>query len=206
MANWVLGLTGGIGSGKSVASLFFADQGIDVIDTDVCAREVVQVGEPALLSIAERFGAKILNADGTLNRQTLRSIVFSNANERIWLEQLLHPKIQNKLITYLEQSQTIYTVLVSALLLETGQRQLCNRILLIDAPEEIQISRTKLRDNCDEKSVKSIIASQWARADKLTFANDVIENSGSPEEFIEKLNNMHRFYVTEILDIENNTK
>lgn len=195
MANWVLGLTGGIGSGKSVASHFFSQQNIDVIDADVCAREVVNPGTPALNSIAERYGESILSS-GMLNRPALRKIIFKTSSERDWLENLLHPIIWKNIQEQIKTSNTYYTVLASPLLLEKNQNTLCKRILLIDATEENQISRTKKRDQCTEEDVRNIIATQWSREMKKIYADDIINNNGNINDTLSQLKKLHNHYLS----------
>ena len=204
MANWVLGLTGGIGSGKSVACHFFYEQGIDIIDADICAREVVEPGTISLLAIRERYGPVILLDNGRLNRSLLREKIFSNINERKWLEDLMHPHIHQCIQEHLKQSNTAYSILVSPLLFETSQSKLCQRILLIDAPEELQLSRTKTRDSCSTETIKSIISSQWPRNEKLKHADDTVLNSGSIPELYHSLALLHNEYLNKSNTWSNN--
>ncbi len=173
---FIVGLTGGIGSGKSAASALFEKWGIHVVDADIVAREVVELGTPALKAIASHFGQSILTQEGTLNRAELRRIIFSNEREKSWLEDLLHPIIRQSTKEQLESAQSPYAILVSPLLIETNQKELVDRILLIDVPEELQIERTVKRDNNNEEQVKSIIASQAKRATKQKAAHDIIVN------------------------------
>src|SRR3989338_6241173 len=140
-----IGLTGGIGSGKTAATDHFQQLGIAVVDADVVAREVVVPGSPALAQIAEHFGAQILDHSGALDRAQLRKIIFSNPSEKSWLETLLHPLIRTEILRQLEQAHSPYAILVSPLLFETGQHLLVDRTLLIDAPEALQVSRATAR-------------------------------------------------------------
>ncbi len=176
---YVVGVTGGIGSGKSAATDHFETLGIKVVDADVASRTVVEAGKPALKAIAQRFGDSILLADGTLNRAALRQKVFSDSAERVWLEQLTHPLIREEIIAGLESATSAYTVLSSPLLIESTQASLCSRILVIDATEALQLSRTVTRDNNSESQVKSIIAAQISREERLKHADDVILNDQS---------------------------
>ena len=140
----IIGLTGGIGSGKSAASALFEGFGVHVVDADVVAREVVEPGMPALERITTHFGQNILEADGSLNRSRLREIIFADSEAKKWLEELLHPIIRNEIIKQLQQARSPYAILVSPLLFETDQHKLCTRSLLIDAPERLQKSVQKV--------------------------------------------------------------
>jgi dephospho-CoA kinase len=191
----VIGVTGGIGSGKTAATNAFAKLGIDVVDADVVARQVVEPGTPALKQIATHFGKDILRADGTLDRTALRQIVFKESNEKAWLEQLLHPLIAEETQRQLRQAKSRYVILVSPLLTETAQKQFCDRILVIDAPETTQLERTMQRDNNDAEQVRRIIAAQADRKQRLLYADDVIENTGTLTQLEEQVNAMHQRYL-----------
>ena len=179
MNTFVVGLTGGIGSGKSAVSNCFEKLGISVVDADICARIVVEKGKPALQKIKNHFGDEVINADGTLNRAALRLKVFTDTNERIWLEQLLHPVIYKELNDQLEKSTSAYTILVSPLLIESGQNTLCQKIIVVDVPEALQIERASLRDNNSRAQIESIITTQASRQKRLSVADEIIENTGS---------------------------
>ena len=159
----IIGLTGGIGSGKSEVSRRFEQLGITVVDADIVAREVVNIGSVALSEISAHFGQDILNADGSLNRAKLRSRIFETPDEKYWLENLLHPIIRKEIVTQLAQSKTPYTILSSPLLLETKQDELVNRILVIDATENMQIERASARDTNNKEQIKKIMAAQINR-------------------------------------------
>lgn len=176
----IIGLTGGIGSGKSTVSRAFGELGIGWVDADDVAREVVAVGEPALAAIAEHFGTDVLNSDGTLNRSALRTIIFEDPAQRQWLESVTHPKVRERLLLHLDrlQAQSPYVLLVSPLLFESGQDKLVNRTLVIDVPESLQLSRTLARDGVSESQVRAILAAQLPREERLAKGNDVIDNSG----------------------------
>ena len=146
MAAFVVGLTGGIGSGKTAASDWFAAQGIVVVDADLVSRQVVEPGRPALARIREHFGDTVLQADGSLDRAALRNIVFAAPDERRWLEQLLHPLIAQEIVRQLAAAGSPYALLVSPLLFETGQKAFVKRTLLVDVPAEVQRARTAARD------------------------------------------------------------
>ena len=173
---FVVGLTGGIGSGKTAVSDRFAALGIKIVDADVAARVVVEPGRPALAEIAEHFGAEVIDPSGALDRAALRTRVFSDPDARRWLEQLLHPRIADEIRSGIEGATSPYTMLVSPLLLEAGQAAYAHRILVVDVPVEVQVARTMARDDNDEAQVRRIIAAQSPREDRLKRADDVIEN------------------------------
>lgn len=174
----VIGLTGGIGSGKSTVVRLFGELGIHWVDADDVAREVVEPGTPALAEIAAHFGPQILNADGALDRAALRQIIFREPEQRQWLEALLHPIIRDELTRQLQPPDYTgpYTLLVSPLLLETDQNTLAERVLVVDVPEAVQIERTMARDNNPRDQVERIIAAQMPRDQRLAKADDVIHN------------------------------
>lgn len=193
----IVGVTGGIGSGKTAATDCFASLGIDVTDADMMSREVVQKDKPALARIAARYGQQnILLADGSLNRRALRDIIFRDPEEKIWLESLLHPLIRDEIISRLKRSTSAYSILSSPLLLETDQGSLCDRILVIDAPESLQIARTTSRDSTDEQSVRAIMSSQLARAERLARADDIITNDADLESLQQAVRQLHQTYLS----------
>lgn len=196
MSGWVLGLTGGIGSGKSAAAEHFAQLGVDVVDADQAARWVVEPGRPALGAIAERFGAEVLSADGALDRTALRSRIFADANERKWLEGLLHPLIRDEIQRFLSAAQSSYAILVSPLLIESGQYRMTQRVLVVDVPERLQVQRTMLRDHASEAQVQAIIDVQAAREDRLRHANDVLLNDRDLSWLQAEVERLHRFYLS----------
>ena len=191
----VVGLTGGIGSGKTAASEHFKSLGITIVDADEVSRQVVEPGTPALSQIAEHFGERVLNTDQSLDRRALREIVFNQPDEKKWLEQLLHPLIGMETFRQLQASQSAYTIFVSPLLIEIGQDKMTQRILVVDAPESEQVSRTIKRDDTDAESVKSIMQSQASRALRLEKADDVLLNDGSLENLKEKVEALHKTYL-----------
>lgn len=189
---FVVGLTGGIGSGKSAVSSRLAEKNIPVIDADIVAREVVEPGEPALATIAKRFGEAVLQKDGTLDRAKLRTIVFANEKQRNWLEQLLHPVIRDRILTTLENLDGPYAVLASPLLLETDQHLLVNHVVVVDVTEAVQINRTIARDNSSEEQVRAIIAAQMSQAERLSRADTVLDNSGDKQLFDKQVATLHK--------------
>lgn len=188
---YVVGLTGGIGSGKTVVSNRLQAKGIRVIDADMVAREVVQPGEPALARIQQHFGDEVLTDSGELNRSKLRSIVFANEKQRTWLEQLLHPLIRDRILQQLEESQSSYTLLVSPLLLETDQHLLVNHIVVVDADESQQLSRTRLRDNSSEEQIRAILAAQMSREERRSKADTILDNSGDLVQLEAQVDQLH---------------
>ena len=193
----IIGLTGGIGSGKTAASDAFKSLGIDIIDADMSSRRVVERGQPALEDIQDHFGSDILDSENNLDRAKLREIIFKDPKERVWLEELLHPKIAQHIKDQLESSKSPYCVLVSPLLLETEQKSFCSSVLVVDVPEESQISRTSKRDGVSEEQVKSIIATQINREQRLKQADEIIINDGSIEELKEKILVLHTKYLSQ---------
>ncbi len=192
---FILGLTGGIGSGKSAASKYFRDQGITVVDADVVAREVVEPGQPALIAIEERYGADALLDDGTLNRAWLRAKVFAEPDERKWLESQTHPRIRDSIMVQLSAATSPYAILESPLLFESGQSELVARTLVIDVPEEIQVERACSRDSNEEEQIRRIIAAQIPRAERLQRADDAVDNSGNLEALYSQLEPLHQSYL-----------
>lgn len=191
----VIGLTGGIGSGKTAASDYFASLGITVVDADVASRTVVLPGQPALAEIAAQFGDKMINPDGSLNRAALRELVFSDKQALKALEAITHPAIRTELLNQLQQSQSPYTILVSPLLLETNQHQLTDRVLLIDAEEAAQLDRTVQRDKVPSQQVQAIMAAQMARNIKQSKADDIALNDSDLAALHAKLDALHRTYL-----------
>ena len=177
MANWVLGLTGGIGSGKSAVSAIFEELGIQVVDADIVAREVVEPGSVGLTKITAHFGDEILTNNGTLDRAKLRAIIFADESQKQWLNNLLHPLIRGSMLSQLKQATSNYVILVAPLLFENGLEKYCNHTLLIDVPVDVQITRTTARDNVSVELAKQIIASQMSRADKQQKAADILDNT-----------------------------
>ena len=192
---YVVGLTGGIGSGKSAAAQIFRTCGVEVIDADSLAREVVEPGQPALSDIAAYFGSELLTAEGHLDRAALRKIVFSNPEQKSWLENLLHPLIAKLLQRRLNATKSPYAILESPLLLETEQYKLVDRVIVIDVNEEIQIARSVRRDGSDEAVIRSIIASQIDRSKRIQHADDLVSNEEGLDQLREKIEALHSKYL-----------
>lgn len=191
----IIGLTGGIGSGKTAASNLFTELGIDIVDADVVAREVVMPGTPALNEISTHFGQQVLQEDGALDRAQLRSIIFQNPEQKQWLESLLHPLIRDSIKNQLAQARSAYAILVSPLLLETNQRDMVQRILVIDVPSTLQVERTTKRDNNSVEQVQAIMAAQSDRAFKQQHADDIILNDKDLGHLQQQILAMHEYYL-----------
>ena len=190
-----IGITGGIGSGKSTAANLFAQLGVTVINLDQISRDVVKPGSPTLTEIQLHFGSTILSDDGTLNRQKLREIVFQNDSERIWLEDLLHPLIRKKQEDLIQSAQSSYVVIEIPLLTENNLQKTVDRVLVIDAAEQDQIYRAAMRDDTDKDQISAILKSQASRQERLAIADDVIENSGTMEALSEMVSQLHEKYL-----------
>ena len=197
---FVVGLTGGIGSGKSAAADRFAELNITVVDADIASRAVVEPGMPALLSIEEHFGSDILQADGYLDRTQLRHKVFADPNERKWLQNLLHPLINQYIKDKISASSSPYTVLVNPLLIESGQHVWCQRLLVIDVPTEVQIERTMARDNNTREQVENILNAQANRDTRLGLADDVISNERDLAHLDAEVDKLHDLYLSLAVD------
>lgn len=195
MSRWVVGLTGGIGSGKSAVSDRFAKLGIKIVDADIASRVVVEPGKPALAQIAEHFGSQLLTKEGALDRAELRKKVFADKSQRRWLEQLLHPLINEYLRAELASAESAYAILAHPLLVETGRNRICDRVLVVDVAEELQLSRTMQRDDNTEEQVRAIMAAQASREDRLAAADDVIRNDKDLSHLDVEVSRLHKFYL-----------
>ncbi len=191
----VIGITGGIGSGKTAVSDRFAARGIVVVDADLAARVVVEPGRPALDAIREHFGDAVIGTDGSLDRAALRSKVFADPAERRWLEQLLHPLIGEEIRNDLQAAVSPYAVLVSPLLFEAGQVTLVDRVLVVDVPEDLQVERTAARDGNSAEQVRAIMAAQADRNTRLARADDVIVNDRGLDELDAAVEALHQGYL-----------
>lgn len=192
---FVVGLTGGIGSGKTAATDYLTTLGVTIVDADLASRVVVEPGKPALKAIAERFGDHVIAEDGALDRRALREIVFADPDALKALEGITHPAIGQELRNQIAASKSPYTVLVSPLLFETSQKDLVHRTLVIDAPAELQVKRTMARDHVPEEQVAAIMKAQLERTKRLDQADDVVENHGSLEKLHGELDVLHKLYL-----------
>jgi dephospho-CoA kinase len=188
---FVVGITGGIGSGKSAVTDYLETKGITVVDADKVARVVVEPGTSGLAVIAEHFGHDILLPDGTLNRAALRKVVFDNPEERKVLEGITHPRIREEIARQLSEAGSPYVVLASPLLLESGQSSFADYVVVVDVPESVQLSRTMTRDNNSEQLVRSIMDVQLDRETRLARADTSISNEGTLEELHSRVDALH---------------
>jgi dephospho-CoA kinase len=193
---WILGLTGGIGSGKSAAAHCFAVLGIHTVDADQAARWVVEPGRPALAKIAEHFGIEVLQASGELDRGALRKRIFEDTDQRLWLEALLHPLINQEVADHLARAESPYAILVSPLLIESGQYRTVQRLLVIDAPQHLQVERTLLRDGSSLEQIQAILQAQAKREDRLSHADDVLVNDRDHAWLKSEVERLHHFYLS----------
>lgn len=189
-----IGLTGGIASGKTTVADLFAGFGATVIDTDRIARDVVIPGAPALAALTRELGRGILDPDGNLDRHQLRERIFKDAATRRAVEGILHPAIISELIRQAQAAPGPYQVLVIPLLVEGGRRELVDRVLLVDCPEEMQIERLMSRDGETRENAALALAAQATRAERLHAADDVIANDGNPAKLVELVAGLDRKY------------
>ncbi len=188
----IVGLSGGIGSGKTAVSDRFKALGIHVVDADIAARSIVEPHKPAWQDIKEFFGPEVLLENQTLNRAWLRQQVFADNDKRKKLEAITHPRIREEIIRDLKESTSAYTLLVSPLLIESGQYKLVEKVIIIDVPEEVQIARTCSRDNNDVEQVKRIIAAQLPRKERLSHADWVVDNNLPLETLDSRIEALHQ--------------
>jgi dephospho-CoA kinase len=192
----VIGLTGGIGSGKSTVAELFSAKGITIIDTDQLARHITLPDQPAFKKIVAKWGQSILLPDHTLDRAQLRKIIFANPAKRRWLEQLLHPLIRSAMEHLIKVAKPPYCIAVVPLLLETKPNPLIKRILVVDITEEKQTARTQTRDKASIQDIQAILATQVSRAQRLAAADDIIYNNNTLEELIPQVDRLHQFYLS----------
>ncbi len=191
-----VGLTGGIGCGKSTVSDLFLALAVPVIDADTIAHQLTEANQPALQEIREFFGVETLNADGTLNRPFLRDKVFTNPIAKQKLESILHPRVFAEINKQIQPLTSPYCILSIPLLFETKMSHFVDRILVVDCPIERQIARIKQRSQLPETRIRSIIDSQVSRDFRLTHADDIIDNSGTHGKLAEQVKKLHNLYMT----------
>jgi len=195
----VVGLTGGIGSGKSAASAWFAEQGINIIDADVIAHETVAKGSATLQKIQKKFGDWVLNGDGSMDRAAVRTHVFANPEALIELEAITHPAIREKAKAQLDASTSPYIILSAPLLIEAaeaGLANLCQRILVMDATEDTQLARASQRDDQSIQKIKAIMTNQLSREERNRHADNVILNESDLASLYLQLEPLHQEYLT----------
>jgi dephospho-CoA kinase len=191
----IIGLTGGIGSGKSTVARQFEAHGVPIIDTDCIARELVAPGQPALRDIVQRFGAAMLDQQGRLDRARLRQYVFAHAAERRALEAILHPRIRTETLRRVVELDAPYCIICIPLLIESGWNDLVDRILVIDCPPELQLTRVMARDHLSRTEAEAILASQVDRDTRLRHAHDVIHNDQDLAQLAAQVETLHRHYL-----------
>ena len=189
-----IGLTGGIGSGKSTVCRLFAELGTPIIDADIIARQLVEPNSPALKKLMAQFGKNILNPDQSLNRVYLRDLVFSDKPKKNQLDQIMHPLIYDEIEKQVQALNSPYCIIAIPLLLETQQMQRVDRIAVVDCNPDTQLLRVVSRDHLKPEQALSIIASQMPRQQRLSFADDVIDNSCSPAHLAEQVKRLHNSY------------
>jgi dephospho-CoA kinase len=194
MSDYVVGLTGGIGSGKTTVANLFHDLGVQSVDADLVAREVVMPGEAALDAIVQHFGQSILHNDGRLDRAALRARIFTDDTEKQWLNQLLHPLIRQRLLQQLRMCTTSYALLIAPLLLENKLQVYTDRVLVVDIPPELQLSRTVQRDQVPAEQVQNILNSQLPRAERLALADDILLNTVQLSQLKPQVEQLHQRY------------
>ncbi|HHF6556611.1 TPA: dephospho-CoA kinase [Haemophilus influenzae] len=196
---YIVGLTGGIGSGKTTIANLFADLGVPLVDADVVAREVVAKGSPLLSKIVEHFGSQILTKQGELNRAALRERVFCNDEEKQWLNNLLHPAIRERMKQQLSEQTAPYTLFVVPLLIENKLTALCDRILVVDVSPQTQLARSAQRDNNNFEQIQRIMNSQVSQQARLKWADDMINNDTDLAQNLphlqKKVLELHQFYL-----------
>ncbi len=195
MSQFVVGVSGGIGSGKTTVTNAFAKLNVDIIDADVIARDVVAPGTKGLRAIVDKFGSQILDQGQCLNRRALREIIFSDEQAKSWLNELLHPLIRQETLRQTIDATSAYCMLSVPLLVENGSYKNVDRVLIVDVPESIQLTRSMARDKAEEALIKSIMASQASRQQRLEVADDVIDNSGNESELTKQVLALHQRYL-----------
>lgn len=196
MTKFVVGLTGGIGSGKTTIANMFYNLGVELVDADIIAREVVEPNTPALAKIKEHFGHDFILPNGALNRTKLRHTVFSCEAKKQWLNNLLHPLIRETLLAKIQQCTSEYCILVAPLLIENNLIQYVDRTLVIDVDESIQLKRTLKRDNSNKATIQKIMASQITRDDRLKHADNILNNTNNELGIIKaQVNKLHQAYL-----------
>ncbi len=194
-AKLTVGLTGGVASGKSLVQSAFERLGAPVLDADQVARDVVALGSPALEQIATQFGREMLQGDGTLDRRRMREMIFGDVQARRRLEAITHPAIRSAMQTWLSAQTAPYCMLSVAILVEAGMQDLVDRVLVVDAPEALQQERLQSRDGITEALARAMLAAQAMRTQRLQIADDLIDNSDTPERTLAAVEQLHAFYL-----------
>jgi dephospho-CoA kinase len=195
VSKYVVGISGGIGSGKTTVTDLFATFGIEVIDADVIARDVVAPQTPALKAIVDKFGQSVLDQSGHLNRAELRNLVFSDSVIKDWINQLLHPAIRHQMLLQTQQAQSLYCLLSVPLLVENKLYQQVDRVVIVDVDEQTQLQRTLLRDKTNAQQIRAIMSAQATRQQRLFVADDVIDNNGKADNLAKQVAQLHSQYL-----------
>ncbi|KLN64140.1 MULTISPECIES: dephospho-CoA kinase [Vibrio] len=192
----VIGITGGIASGKTtVADLFHQNFGIEIVDADIVARQVVEPESQGLKAIEQHFGDSVIQQDGTLDRAKLRKIIFSNPSQKKWLNHLLHPMIRTEMMTQLAEVKSDYALLVIPLMVENNLQSLADKVLVVDVDEKTQIQRTIERDHVDAAQAKAILSSQASREQRLAIADYVIKNNTENQKLLSQITELHKKFL-----------
>lgn len=192
----IIGLTGGMGSGKTTVANLFRKQGVWVVNSDHIIRDLVAKGKPSLKKIVNHFGPTILQKDGTLNRSKLRSLIFNSPQEKKWLEDLLHPQVKKYILKLIPQiPKGKYLMVEIPLLVETDFQNEMDRVLVVDCDKKYQIERIIKRDNNSISLLKAILKNQVSRKTRLSFADDIIKNNGTEEALKKRVEDLHRYYI-----------
>ena len=192
----LIGLTGGIGSGKSAVGNFFIELGIDVVDADDLARAAIAEGTQGSDLIIKRFGNDILDHSQQIDRKKLRKVIFGNPEEKQFLESIIHPEVAKAMTEFVKNAQSPYKMIIVPLLFETDSQNMYDRVLFIDTSEELQIKRASARDGVDEANIKSIIGNQLPRNEKLKLADDIIVNNAGLDKLKKSVSQTHDFYLS----------
>jgi len=192
----VIGVTGGIASGKTtVANLFHQEFGIEIVDADVVARQVVEPESEGLKAIEQHFGREVIQQDGTLDRAKLREIIFSQPEQKAWLNNLLHPMIRTQMLADLAKAQSEYALLVIPLMVENNLQSLADKVLVVDVDEETQVQRTVERDKVDVEQARAILSSQATREQRLSIADYVVKNNTENQKLLYQITELHKKFL-----------
>ena len=192
---FVVGVTGGIGSGKTTVTNLFQQHDIVVVDADVIARHIMDKGGEALAAVSDRYGQQALLEDGTLNRAWLRERIFQHPEDKQWLNELTHPLIRQQILTQLQKAQSPYVILSAPLLVENRLTKLCDRVLVVDVTEATQLERTQQRDDVSADQVQSIMNAQASREQRLQAADNIINNEADEAQLVAQVEKLHELYL-----------
>jgi dephospho-CoA kinase len=195
VSDYVVGISGGIGSGKTTVTDLFAKLGIEIIDADLIAREVVEPGKPALKAIVDKFGLAVLDNSGYLNRAKLRTLVFEDSEVKNWLNELLHPAIRQQMLLRTQQAKSAYCLLSVPLLVENKLNEQVDRVVIVDVDEQTQLQRTLLRDKTNAPQIRAIMNAQATRQQRLAVADDIIVNNGKADDLAKQVALLHQHYL-----------